>query len=115
MAQWERLRVNIPSGTTGSGVLNTQGGILCGIRISGDVPGTADITLRELLPDGAAPITLLTLTNVTIPYDGVLQKQSVNNVGTATGSYVYPVVGGNFSADVAQGAVGNTDIWLLIE
>ena len=111
---WQLLRV-VMGGATGSGELNTDPGLLMGVRVSGNAPGTTDIILTEVLPDGATPITLLTLTNVTIPYNCVPQTQSVTETGAASGNYVYRKVSGRFRADVAQGAAGNTDIWLLLE
>jgi hypothetical protein len=110
---WQLLRV-VMTGATGSGELQTQSGFLVGVRVSGNPPGTSDIILYDVLPDGATPITLLTLTNVTAPYNGVPQTQSVTEAGAASGNYAYRFVGGRIRADVAQGAAGNTDIWLLI-
>ena len=111
---WQLLRC-VMAGATGSGELATEGGFLVGVRVSGNAPATADIILYDVLPDGAAPITLLTLTNVAIPYDCVPQKQSVTEAGAASGNYVYRKVGGRFRATVAQSQAGNTDIWLLIK
>ena len=110
---WSTLNVAM-SGATGQGSFSTEGGILARIRISGDVPGTADITILEDVGDGAAPFTLVTLTNVTVPYDGVLQVAAVSNVGAATGTTVYPVVGGRFIVNVAQGNAGNIKVSFLI-
>jgi hypothetical protein len=82
---------------------------------AGNPPGTVDITLYDVMPSGAAAITLLTLTNVAAPYDCIPQKQTVTETGAASGNYAYRKVGGRIRADVAQGVAGNTDIWLLIE
>ena len=111
---WQLLRV-VMSGATGSDELLTEGGLLCGVYITGQVPGTADITLYDVMPSGGAVITLLTLSNVVAPYDCVPQKQTVTEVGAASGNYAYRMVGGRIRANVAQGAAGNTDIWLLIK
>ena len=110
---WQLLRC-VLSGATGSGDLATAGGFLVGVRVT-SAPGTVDIVLYDVLPDGATPITLLTLTNVTTPYDCVPQKQTVTEAGAASGTYAYRRVGGRFHADVAQAAAGTVDIWLLIE
>lgn len=110
---WSTLTINM-TGATGQGSMFGGGGILGRVRISGDVPGTADITILEDVGDGAAPFTLLTLTNVAVPYDGVLQVAAVSNVGAATGTTVYPVVGGNFIVNVAQGNAGNIKVSFLI-
>jgi hypothetical protein len=111
---WQLLRV-VMSGAAGSGELQTQPGLLMGVYIAGNPPGTVDITLYDVMPSGAAAITLLTLTNVAAPYDCIPQKQTVTETGAASGNYAYRKVGGRIRADVAQGVAGNTDIWLLIE
>lgn len=111
---WRLLRV-VMTGATGSARLNTDGGLLTGIHITGSVPGTADITIKEVLPSGGATRTIITLTNVTLPYDCVPQVQTVTETGANSGNYAYRDTGGSFIADVAQGAAGNTDIWLLIK
>lgn len=110
---WSTFNINM-SGATGQGSLSAGGGIWTGLRISGDVPGTADITIYDDVGDGAAPILIKTLTNVVVPYDEVPQSPTKNEAGALTGLYAYRAVGGNFTVNVAQGNAGNIKVSFLI-
>lgn len=113
MSDWQTMTIAM-SGATGQGAYSTEGGIWTGLRISGDVPGTADITIYDNVGDGAAPILLKTLTNVVVPYDDVPQSPTRNELGALTGLYAYRTVGGNFIVNVAQGNAGNIKVSFMI-
>lgn len=99
------------SATGDSGVLTTAGsgvsfpsGFLCEIFIDfTSMPSTTDVTISEVLPNGALR-TLLVTTNTNT--DGVypVKHASYSSAGVvSTTDLVYPNVGSRFQVTVAQG------------
>jgi hypothetical protein len=71
------------------------------------MPATTDVTISEVLPNGALR-TLLITTNVNTDTNGIVQLPNMTSAGAAGTGFVYPAVGSRFQVDVAQGdAVAN--------
>lgn len=122
MAYWTKIASVSPTG--GAGLASGTSGIVSSLTSANGVvvpsgelraifvdyttmPATTDVTISEVLPSGALR-SLLTLTNVNV--DAIHQVQVANSTiaGAAGTGFVYPMVGGAFQVDVAQGdAVAN--------
>lgn len=122
MGQWHRIQFAIAGnngGAQGSSLVTTiPDGILTRVRISspnGALPATADVQINMAAPDDGAMISLLSITNIAAPYNGVLQVPTINATNGSTGSYAYPSIDGRLIVNVQQGNAGTVTVYLLIE
>lgn len=117
---WNEARIQLDSTGVGNGnIVMPATSIVLGVAIeiqAALTSGASDIVISHLLPNNrAAPIPILTLTNVTLPYRIVgPQDVPVNSLNVAQSNYVYQGVQ-SLNVSIVQGvANGLASVWILL-